>query len=352
MLQSAPESHSSPAAPSMRGMLSPVAPPEPLPSRSDALREVPTVPNTPTMRSKPPLGIPVLPDGLPPGFVPTGPVTPASPNSIPIHAPIAQSSPRIPGMQIYSNIPSSSTPPSHQRSASTSSPLNPNITSHPRSSSKHSRARSTSGLGSMSQESLHTNSSTPGLRPTSAMSGASGAQGISRTKTPSQPQYAAAPTPPGMQYPDPPYIQAGGRPDRPPSAMGNMSPHSVSSRLSGHQRSLSMNAGMTPGPHARPLSRQMDPSSEVRRAPSAGSMSSLVPDQSRKPVNHYDPSKYADPAWLASSEDLVSNVRSPQTDANTRANAGSSSGFRVIPGSRGSPPPVVPYSTLTGRKDR
>lgn len=90
-----------------------------------------------------------------------------------------------------------------------------------------------------------------------------------------------------------------------------------SSRASADRhRSLSLNAGSTPAMVPRPLSG----GSEIRRVPSASSMNS---DTSRKSggYQHYDPTGYVDPAFLASSEDLTS-VQSPNTRANTRANAG------------------------------
>ena len=129
--------------------------------------------------------------------------------------------------------------------------------------------------------------------------------------------YATAPTPAGVQYPAAP---------GPPGTPGaNMSPRSVASRLSGgHQRSLSLNAGSTPAPSTRPLSTAPPP--KLRRVPSNDSIDSAVSGISRhSQYDHYRPSEYVDPAFLASSEDLTNaNMLSPNTRANTRANTAGS----------------------------
>ncbi|KAI0787186.1 hypothetical protein BC629DRAFT_496759 [Irpex lacteus] len=90
-----------------------------------------------------------------------------------------------------------------------------------------------------------------------------------------------------------------------------MSPRSAASRLSqyqGHTRSLSLNAGNTPAaPSNRPLSTAPPP--KLRRVPSDASVDSAVSGLSRNSRNsgfdHYRPSEYVDPAFLASSEDLT-----------------------------------------------
>ncbi|EMD40418.1 hypothetical protein CERSUDRAFT_70793 [Gelatoporia subvermispora B] len=147
----------------------------------------------------------------------------------------------------------------------------------------------------------------------------------SRPHTP----YEAAPIPPGVRYPDPrqsrPPSQTANRTpvsmsaELPPSFSRAMSPRSTSSRLSGHQRSLSMHAGSTPAAMSRTLTPdEPGAAPTLRRVPSAGSIAST---DSRLSGNYarYDSKEFLEPAFLASSEDL--GVQSPHTMANTRANA-------------------------------
>ncbi len=269
-------------------MLSPNAVPAdlpPLPPPSQPIAPtIPTVPNSPSMGRYPSMG--ALPDvqpggaphimNLPPGFQPTGPVTPLGTN--------AALSPTGPSR---SNTPSIYGPPPPitqvpvQRSASSSSS---HIAPPP---SMHSRSRSVGG-SSLSSAGEELRSKTPVVRPSSSASSANRAG------------YPAAPTPAGVQYPS--ALALGG---------GSMSPRSAASRLSqhqGHTRSLSLNAGNTPAaPSNRPLSTAPPP--KLRRVPSDASVDSAVSGLSRNSRNsgfdHYRPSEYVDPAFLASSEDLT-----------------------------------------------
>lgn len=119
-----------------------------------------------------------------------------------------------------------------------------------------------------------------------------------------------------------------------PGAGATFSPRSSTSRLSlaggnGHQRSLSLNAGLTPAATSRPLSSK-GAASELRRVPSASSVGS---EHSRRSgYAHFDPSSYKDVAYLASSEDLraAAAAQSPGTWANTRQNV-------VVPMAPGDP---------------
>ncbi|KAI0638518.1 hypothetical protein C8Q77DRAFT_1091542 [Trametes polyzona] len=157
---------------------------------------------------------------------------------------------------------------------------------------------------------------TPSGRPTSAFG--SDRPPSARPVTPSQQYPAARPISRGP-YPDSPsQVPSVLRSPSRASSRQSMQPDFArpSSRTSAErQRTLSLNAGSTPGMMPRPLSG----ASQLRRVPSASSINS---ETSRKlgGFQHYDPSTDLDPALLASAEDLAS-VQSPNTMANTRANA-------------------------------
>lgn len=172
----------------------------------------------------------------------------------------------------------------------------------------------------MSRSSINepTRSKTPHSRPGSSVGGMP--PNIARGPSPANPHYSPAPLPDGLQYPEPV-----NRMD-PPSRLDTTSPRSVSSRHSGgHRRSVSLNAsaGMTPANAPHPLSSAAQPMlrrvSSNASASSAGSGHRLSDNYS-----HYNPKEYVDPAFLASSDDLT-NMQSPGTLANTRANASRSS---------------------------
>ncbi|KAH9899524.1 hypothetical protein C8Q73DRAFT_324970 [Cubamyces lactineus] len=137
-----------------------------------------------------------------------------------------------------------------------------------------------------------------------------------RPLTPSQ-TYPMGPTPPGMEYIDtsgrvPAVLRSPSRASSRQSLQPDM-PRPSSRATADHHRSLSLNAGSTPAMVPRPLS------GGLRRVPSA---SSINTETSRKSgmYSHYDPGEQLDAAWLASSNDLTS-MQSPNTMANTRANA-------------------------------
>lgn len=293
-MQSGPPSSGFSPVNEMRGLLSPntsqqnLPPPQPAP----VIPPVPTVPNSPsTMGRYPSLGAiqrgPTPVDTLPPGFMPT----PQGSNR-PLNPP--QSSPRSASPNIYGGY---SAPTDMQRSASTSSP-------GPRGKYPQGMHGRSFSAGNASNDSLR--SKTPVARPPSSASSGAGI-------------YAAAPIPSGIRYPAPP-----GRPPTSGSGAdrgGPMSPRSTTSQVSGHYRSLSLNAGSTPAPPSRPLSTA--PTHKLRRVPSDTSNESGVSGLSanaKQQYNHYDAHKYVDPAFLASSEDLTANVTSANTVAN--ANAG------------------------------
>lgn len=299
MIQSGPPSAGfSPPHGEAWGMLSPSGsvaelPPQPV---------IPTVPNSPQLGRFQSMGTIADPAGsgqkvntLPPGFIPSAPPTPAPPantslNPLPMQAISRTGTPNI---NIYAASPPMAVP-ELQRSVSSSS-------SGPSTFPKamHSRSRS---AGQASLESLGQRSKTPLARPPSSTSG--GAPSI----------YQAAPIPPGVMYPAPP-----GPPVGVPSRADTGTPQSTTSRLSGHTRSRSMYAGSTPAPPSRPLSTA--PAPKLRRVPSDASNDSAVSGlsrSSRKEYAHYEPQSYVDPAYLASSEELP---LSPNTHANTRANA-------------------------------
>ncbi|KAI0355369.1 hypothetical protein OH77DRAFT_1589842 [Trametes cingulata] len=159
-------------------------------------------------------------------------------------------------------------------------------------------------------------SRTPSGRPPSAFG--SERPPSARPVSPGQ-QYRAASPQPGVPYSEAPQrVPSVVRSPSRPSSRQSLQPEPArpSSRTSAdHHRSLSLNAGSTPAMVPRPLSG----ASQLRRVPSASSINS---DTSRKSggFQHYDPSSYVDAAFLASTEDL-SSMQSPNTMANTRANA-------------------------------
>lgn len=242
---------------------------------------------------------------LPPGFFPSGPVTPlAQTASLDPPGPPRSTTPSIYG-------PPPTKVPQVQRSVSSSASSGVGLgpSDYPRV--VHSRSRSLGQSYAPAGDELR--SKTPGPRPPSAASSSA-----------SRPTYAAAPNPTGVQYPAAPGTPA-----------GLASPRSVASRLSGHTRSLSLNAGSTPAPSTRPLSTAPPP--KLRRVPSDASTNSAMSAASRgSAYNRYNPSEYIDPAFLASTEDLSANVYSPNTFANTRANATNSRKSVNVP-SRSSP---------------
>lgn len=136
--------------------------------------------------------------------------------------------------------------------------------------------------------------------------------------------YVAAPTPPGISYPDPLTATPSRAADRvalPPSMAG--SPVSTGSRTP-HQRSKSLYAGMTPMTSSRflpPSSPNLNPNpndprarkSSLRHVPSNASIASSA----RSYHQRYDANTYLDPAFNVSSESLVD----PATVRNTMANA-------------------------------
>ncbi|TFK90870.1 hypothetical protein K466DRAFT_516387 [Polyporus arcularius HHB13444] len=144
---------------------------------------------------------------------------------------------------------------------------------------------------------------TPSSRPSSAVPG---------DRPPS-----ARPITPAQSYIDPQRVPSVLRSPSRASSRQSVQPDLArpSSRTSADRhRSLSLHAGSTPAMVPRPLSG----GSDIRRVPSASSMNS---ETSRKSgFQRYNPTDYVDPAFLASAEDLTS-VQSPNTMANTRANA-------------------------------
>ncbi|KAL4247068.1 hypothetical protein ABKN59_001377 [Abortiporus biennis] len=344
-------------------MLSPNAVPQQLPRSAPTQHVlVPTEPNSPAMR-QPSLGqipSPAPFADLPPGFIPTGPIfpvgSPLPPNIPPLSSPI-----EVPTLTLQQPPPRDRTP-TDRRTSSPPWPVFPVRSGRNSAEPLYTRSRKDSRSGSSSSDSIPAGPKTPtqsssawgsGIagRPPSSMSNRSGSQRPNTAA--SGPQYAVAPTPAGLQYPDPPFIQAGGRPDPPnpsrtppsrthsPTPLGPMSPRSTTSRLStgAHQRSLSLNAGMTPVSHPQHLPASTNSPPKLRRVPSAGSITS---NTSRKSgISHFDPNKYVDIAYLASSDDLTASmVQSPNTKENTKANAGGQSVF-------GLSSPVAAGSTLS-----
>ncbi|OBZ70231.1 hypothetical protein A0H81_09710 [Grifola frondosa] len=327
----------SPASMRHEGMLTPDSPSRPLPSPQPL---VPTVPNTPTTANAPMPG--VFPgmnaSGLPLGFVPMGaPV--ATPNNPLSNIPLAQSSPKLPLQNIFSG-----TGPDLAAFAGTSpSPARTGFSPAPRSTS---RTGSVGHSGSMNGDPMRPK--TPATRPSSSLGGSRSPS--TRPHTPSRLQYSMSrpPTEQGTYHDVPVSLRAHAR--TPSNASTNdlaqgaaheaLSPRSTSSRLSGHQRSFSLNAGSTPAMVPRPLSSASRP--QLRRVPSSGSVAS---DMSRRSgsFQHYDPNSYLDAAFLASTDDL-SGVQSPNTMANTRANAA------PVPGELRAASPALSYASLRSRK--
>ena len=172
-------------------------------------------------------------------------------------------------------------------------------------------------------ESLRSKTPHSGSRPSSSMGGMPPPQ--AQTPSTTNSNYMPNSLRPGPQYPD----QVNGRVDT-PSRLDTMSPQSMTSRHSaGHRRSTSLNAtaGMTPVGMPRPLSSTAPAPHTLRRVSSNASASS---QGSRISANysHYDPKSYVYPAFLASSDDLT-NMQSPNTWANTRANASHSNRART-----------------------
>lgn len=320
-------------------MLSPNAVPLPLPAPRSPTPQVPTVPNSPrTMGNYPSMG--VLPGampggmhgappatapagGLPPGFVPLGPPTPSGSSS---NLPPMHSTPRTTPADLYGMRGQQPTVSRRRDSLSTTSSDSEPRPVLPPSIARHGRSRS---------DSAHSGTPTVIVRPPSSASGSVSTKGTSRPSL-----YSAAPPPRQSQHSAPPVI--------PPS--GTMSPR-AGAPASGHMRSLSLNAGSTPGfPFpARTLSTTPGPQSQsqsqLRRMPSDASVGSA---KSGRSYTHYEPSEYVDAAYLASSEDLTANVLSPNTVANTRANAGGSrpnipSALRPGPGVSS---PALSYASL------
>lgn len=132
---------------------------------------------------------------------------------------------------------------------------------------------------------------------------------VPRSTTP----YAVAPIPEGVNYPTPaprprqsqyaPQISSSLSAD----SNGLSSPRSSVSRV-GHDRSLSMHAGATPAHMGRPLSsaavREVNDLS-LRRQPSVASSMSGSSSIRSSSYKAYDPNDYVDPAFLASSDDLL-----------------------------------------------
>ncbi|EJF62294.1 hypothetical protein DICSQDRAFT_154683 [Dichomitus squalens LYAD-421 SS1] len=150
-------------------------------------------------------------------------------------------------------------------------------------------------------------------------------------------------------YPDvnPPVPRVLRSPSRPSSRQsfsqeGGASAARPASRASAgdHQRSLSLHAGSTPAMFGRPLSG----SPQIHRISSVGSINS---ETSRKSggFQHYDPTGYVDPAFLASTEDLRS-MASPNTAANTMANTRGSTVYAAGPSKLRSSSPSMSYASF------
>ncbi|TCD70026.1 hypothetical protein EIP91_005278 [Steccherinum ochraceum] len=287
------------------GLLSPNNGPAPRPLPTD-LDEVATEPNTPTMRQQQPFAIgqppPPSVGGFPPGFIPM-PAVPSRPSTT---AP--------------------STAPPMQQSKTHPDGVPAGMPGMP------------GGLPGGPTWSMRT-----GPGPDRAAS----AQG--RPRMTPQMSYESAPMPEGISYPTPPFGRPRDSPRAPAAPLDSMSPRSNTTRLSGgagsHQRSLSLNAGATPGMSTLPLSG--NPAPKLRKMPSSESVGSHLSGKSRASgsVSHFDPKQYVDIAALASSENLLANMQSPTTAANTRANASASMrslGATLRPGSVAASPAAGP----------
>lgn len=232
---------------------------------------VPTVPNSPVI---PDHIFRVLPDGnLPPGFTPIGPSNPLPPTEVP---------------QTNETIPIPIPPPFSSSYAPASGPY---------AASPLGRSRE---LYSPKPPQGHLPSDVP--RPTFG--------DTSRTRTPRPNIYAASAVPVGGPYP---YPQSSGDSmprnsalRQPGSSMGSQSTNSP-----GHRRSVSLNAGQTPGAMGKSTTL---PGRSVTPQPSDHSLGS------GKRYSHYDPSSHLDPAFLASNGPYRPD---PATEANTFANANS-----------------------------
>lgn len=309
----------------------PVIPPTRRVVPEQSMPGIPTVPNSPSMNHYPSIGMlpippPVMPgsmpggmparpisrtsstpvQGLPAGFVPTG-LTPAS---SPMNLPPTHSTPRGTFGKLYGGPGQSrSRPPSEVDSLSSDSDISATIRTIPAPGvvrpipppgAMHTRSRSES-----------TRSHAPSIVVQAASSdGSASSKGTSRAR-----QSLYAPTAPSGV----PFV---GVPPRAPSAAGSV--NSGASAMSGHGRSLSLNAGNTPGFTSRTLGNSSQ--TQLRRVPSNASDGSAAsgPSLHRKSsYSHYEPNEYIDAAFLASAEDLTTtNVLSPNTAANTRSNSG------------------------------
>lgn len=365
-------------------MLSPHSTPAPLPSQLAQPQPsepsmIPTAPNSPSMMQRyPSMGRLSSEPGMNPNFSfgPSGPSVPYANSGI-SELPVAQSSPRQHTYDLYGNFPSrdrdrdrdSSGPMGMQRppsAASTLFDLN-------NGQKKHGRTRSASGvptsLGSSDNipptSTFRTVPGGPSVRPPSAMSSSTttlnnNASGIRRASTPSRPTYEEAPLSPGVRYPDPPF--AGNQDDVRRVVAADASPRSTSSRLSngagpGHHRSLSLNAGSTPGTSTRPLSNAFAP--KLRRVPSNGSVNSAMSGTSK--VSHYDPQTYLDPAFASSSDRLARAEVSENSTAKANASTASlftgldvpgPSAFRSSPSVSQVSLPPAPAPVTTGKKKK
>ncbi|KAH9947224.1 hypothetical protein B0H21DRAFT_360859 [Amylocystis lapponica] len=268
-------SNESPRSIVQSGMLSPNSASQSLPQTQSDPQIAPMRTNTqPT--GPPPLSF----SGLPAGFVATAPAAPH--NYYPSYEPPVQSSPRLPTHSLYSGP-----------SADTAALPIPQRTPAPTDSGPGRPPRTYKNYVS----DMFTRSNTPG-RPASAMGGSQ----HSRPHTPSQQQYVSAPIPPGVQYTS--------APPRATTPLGT-SPRST------HRRSASLNA--TAGATPATLARSLSGGTALHHMPSTLSVASAMSGGSSS-YQRYDPRTDLDPAFLASSEELL-DVQSPGTMANTRANA-------------------------------
>ncbi|KAL7282648.1 hypothetical protein ACG7TL_004121 [Trametes sanguinea] len=181
--------------------------------------------------------------------------------------------------------------------------------------SRGSRPPSAGYGGNMSD--MGSRSKTPSARPSSAFG--NDRPPSARPVTPTQ-AYPASPIPPGMSYPQsygqvPNVLRSPSRASSRQSLQPELPRPSSRGSAADHHRSLSLNAGSTPAAFSRPLSA----AGQLHRTPSVSSINSETARKSGA-FKHYDSTEQLDAAWLASSHDLP-NMQSPQTMANTRANA-------------------------------